>query len=208
MCTRAGLRGPALGSAGLCRMAARPMPQATAARPSPAPPDRALPGAWEGLVVLCAANSWDAVKMMDRHLAERLAELAPVLYVDPPVSRLTPLRTPALAGSVRRPGLRLVAPSLARLTPVVLPGPLRPGMAPVSAALVRRTLRRAVARLGGSLRALVATMPLVPVLGACGEPLSVFWAQDDFAGGAALLGQSADRLRRGELRQAAAADLV
>ena len=26
--------------------------------------------AWDGMIVLCAANRWDGVKMQDRHLAE------------------------------------------------------------------------------------------------------------------------------------------
>ena len=39
---------------------------------------------WDGLVVLCAANNWDEVKLADRHMAEHLSAYAPVLYVDPP----------------------------------------------------------------------------------------------------------------------------
>ena len=56
--------------------------------------DPALPGDWKGLVVLCAANSWDSVKFADQHMAEALARIVPVLYVDPAISVLSPLRRP------------------------------------------------------------------------------------------------------------------
>jgi teichuronic acid biosynthesis glycosyltransferase TuaH len=47
---------------------------------------------WDGLIVLCAGNNYDTIKVADQHLADELAKLAPVLYIDPPVSCLTPLR--------------------------------------------------------------------------------------------------------------------
>ena len=34
---------------------------------------------WDGLVVLCAANGYDGVRMSDWHLAGQLSRLAPVL---------------------------------------------------------------------------------------------------------------------------------
>ena len=161
------------------------------------------------MLVLCAANSWDTPnKMADRHLAEHLAGHAPVLYVDPPMSRLTTFRHPELAATLEEPRLRLVAPGLARLTPVVLPGPQRPGMTRVTAILVRRALRRATRALGGSVQAVITAWPLLPIFGACDERLKVYWAQDDFVGGATLLGLSADRIQRGESAVAARADLI
>jgi teichuronic acid biosynthesis glycosyltransferase TuaH len=172
---------------------------------------RALPGSWDGLVVLHAANSWDSVKFADQHMAEALSRLLPVLYMDPPISLLTPLRRPAVRASLRGPRLRLLAPGLARLTPVVLPGMERPGMVAVTTLLARRALRRATRGLvgpHGPVRALIATSALVRTLGACGEARAVYWAQDDFVGGAELFGLSAGRIRRGEERLAAAADLV
>lgn len=166
-------------------------------------------GDWRGMLVLCAANSWDTPnKMADRHLAEHLARHAPVLYVDPPMSRLTTLRHPELSAALEEPRLRLVAPGLARLTPVVLPGPQRPGMARVTAILLRRSLRRVTRALGGSVQAVITTWPLLPVLGTCDERVKVYWAQDDVVGGARLLGLSAGRLQRGESAVAAQADLI
>jgi glycosyltransferase involved in cell wall biosynthesis len=167
-----------------------------------------LPGEWDDLVVICAANSWDAIRFQDRHIAEQLVRRGPVLYVDPPLSRLTPLHHPELRSSLARPRLRLVAPSLARLTPVVLPRPQRTGMVVVTTRLMRRSLRRATLALGASVRAVVASSPLVNTFGACGEKLTVYWAQDDYVAGADLFGLSANRIRRGEARVVAQAEMI
>jgi teichuronic acid biosynthesis glycosyltransferase TuaH len=163
---------------------------------------------WDGLVVICAANSWDAMKMADQHMAEQMARLVPVLYVDPPMSRLTPRRNPEAAASLEGPRLRVIAPGLARLTPVVQPFPSRRGMTPVTNALLRRILTKAVARLGATPRAVVSAWPLHPVFGSCDEHVGIYWAQDDFAAGGPLFGVDATRLLAGERRTAAAADAV
>jgi teichuronic acid biosynthesis glycosyltransferase TuaH len=166
------------------------------------------PGQWDDLIVLCAANNLDGMKVADLHLAEHLSRLAPVLYVDPPMSHLTPRKHPETAKALREPRLRLQQPRLARLTPVVQPFPSRPGLAGMSCALIRRYLRRATARLGGRVTAVISAWPQYPVFGSCGEHVSVYWAQDDFLGGAALLGLNVGLLARQESRVAADADLV
>jgi teichuronic acid biosynthesis glycosyltransferase TuaH len=165
------------------------------------PPER-------GLIVLCAANNYDAVKMMDQHFSERWAQRRPVLYVDPPISHLTPRRQPALASSLQGPRLRQLGESLWRLTPVVAPFPMRRGMRPVTELAVRRLLGRAVRSLGGRVEAVVNAWPELDAFGTCDERLRVFWAQDDFAAGAALMGLDARRVAAGEAARAAAADLV
>jgi teichuronic acid biosynthesis glycosyltransferase TuaH len=82
-------------------------------------------------------------------------------------------------------------------------------MTPLTAALLRRSLRRALDTLSaGRAWALVATSPLLPVFGACGERSRVWWAQDDLAAGAGMLGVGAGRLAEGERRLGAEADLV
>ncbi len=166
------------------------------------------PRAWDGLVVLCAANSYDGIRMSDWHLAKHLSKLAPVLYVDPPVSRLTPVRNPAAAGALDSARLRLESPGLARLTPVVQPFPSRPGTTGITSTLVRRYLRRAITRLGGPVRAVISGWPQYPVFGSCGEQVRIYWAKDDFVGGSALLGLNARMLDRRERRVAASADLL
>src|SRR5438105_5230967 len=168
-----------------------------------------MAGEWNDTVVFCAANSWDSPnRMQDRHLAEQLSHFVPVLYVHPPMSRLTPIRHPESAAFLKAPRLSVVQPSLAKLTPVVLPGPQRPWMARMTAMLVRRSLRRAIQALGGSVSVVITTWPLLPTLGSCGEQRKVYWAQDDFVAGAGLLGWSAGRLRRGEAALASRADLI
>jgi teichuronic acid biosynthesis glycosyltransferase TuaH len=166
------------------------------------------PRRWDGLVVLCAANSYDGIKLADQHIAEQLSRSLPVLYVDPPVSRLTPTRNPQAARSLEGPRLRLQAPGLARLTPVVQPCPSRRGMTGVTTALLRRYLRAATGRLGGYVRAVISAWPQYPVFGSCGEQVRVYWAQDDFVGGAALLGLNAKLLDTRERRVAASAGII
>jgi glycosyltransferase involved in cell wall biosynthesis len=160
------------------------------------------------LIVLCAANNFDGVEMGDWHLAHHLAKLAPVLYVDPPLSPLTTLRRspePVTTGGGR---LRLQAPRLARLTPVVQPFPSRRGATGLTSALTRAYLRRATSRLGGRPLAMVSGWPQYSVFGSCAEQVRVYWAKDDFVGGAALLGLNAKLLDARERRVAADADLV
>lgn len=166
-----------------------------------------LPGDWSGLVVFCAGTSWDGNRLPDQHIAERLARWAPVLYVDPPMSLLTPRLNPELAASLQGPRLRLLAPGLARLTPVVLPAMGRVVMRDVTGVLTRRALRRAVRDLGGDVRAVVAAS-LAAVFGAFPSALEVLYATDDFVAGAELMGIPTGWLRRREARQLAQADRV
>jgi teichuronic acid biosynthesis glycosyltransferase TuaH len=164
---------------------------------------------WGGLIVLCATNRYDGVRMSDWHLAQHLTELAPVLYVDPPVSRLTPVRNPEL-GRLRRCNLRLrrQGARLARLTPVVQPFPCRPGTVGITSTLTRRYLARAISRLGGNVLALVTGWPQYSVFGSCSEQVRVYWAKDDFVGGAALLGLNARIVDKRERDVADGADLL
>jgi teichuronic acid biosynthesis glycosyltransferase TuaH len=163
---------------------------------------------WNDLLIICAANSYDSIKVADQHMAEQLSRLAPVLYVDPPLSRLTPARNPELSQAVAGPRLRVLAPGLARLTPVVQPFPSRPGIAPLTAALAARHIRRSVSVLGGRVRALISAWPLYPVFGSGGERVRVYWAQDDFVGGAALMGLNPRQLDATERKVAARSDLL
>jgi len=156
----------------------------------------------DGMIVLCAANGYDEPGMADRHMARHLSRLAAVLYVDPPASRLRRRRAP------ETPRLRMVSASLARLTPSVLPFPSRPGMTGITSGILRHYLRRATTRLGGRVSAVITAWPHFPVLGACGEDVSVYWAQDDYAGGAELLGLDAGLLERRERKIASSAALV
>lgn len=172
------------------------------------PRDRSLDARrWDHLVVVCGGTSWDGIRFPDQHIAERLSAYAPVLYVDPPISPLTPRRQPHLAASLRGPRLRRIGPSLARLTPVVPPGKERPGMKVLTTALARQALRHAARRLGGDVRAVVVAS-LDPMFGVCDEATAVLYGTDDFVAGAELMGVPSERLRRHEQRRLDEADLV
>jgi teichuronic acid biosynthesis glycosyltransferase TuaH len=157
----------------------------------------------DGLIVICAVASYDGIRMSDWHLAQHLSKLAPVLYVDPPS-----FRHPAARGPRRADRLRQEGPGLARLVPMVPPFPARPAVAGTTAALIRRDLRWATARLGGQVSAVLSGWPQFPVFGACGERVRAYWAKDDFVAGAALFGLNAAMLQRRERQVAAAADLL
>ncbi len=165
-------------------------------------------GDWDGLIVLCAANSWDEVKLADRHMAEHLSALAPVLYVDPPISHLTRFNAPLVAGSLKRPRLRGVAPGIARYTPLAPPKPMDPAVLPLTNRIVRHELKRAVRRLGASVEAVVSTWLFVDAYGVCGERVRAYWWQDDPVAAAALWGRSTERLAAGDERLTASSDLV
>lgn len=164
--------------------------------------------AWDGMIVLCAGNGWDGVKMQDRHMAEHLVAHAPVLYVDPPVSCLSWLKNPAVAASMKPPRLRMVGEGLARFTPIVPPKPTHPAVAPIATRVARRQLRGAVHSLGGSVKALISTWLFLDVYGVCGEQRRVYWWSDDPVGAATLWGNSADRLAAADERLARASDLI
>lgn len=163
-------------------------------------------GGWKNLVVLCAANRYDGVKLADQHMAEHLAKWMPVLYVDPPLSLLKIFSKSKL--SFAEPGLQVLGPQLARLTTVVQPFHTRPRMASLTSMLARRSLRRAVRRLGGDVQAVLSAWPQFPVFGVCDERLQIYWAQDDFVGGAALLRLDANMLCAREQQTAAQANII
>jgi teichuronic acid biosynthesis glycosyltransferase TuaH len=187
-------------------------PAVAVATTTAAPPSglgaRGADAAGAGLIVVCAANNYDTVKVADHHMAERLACLSHVLYVDPPLSRLSPRNKPELAPSLAGPRLRFVSGGFWRLTPVVGPGPLRPGMRPVTERLVRRALAHAVRRIGLPVRAVISAWPAIDVFGACSERIRVWWAQDDFAAGAGLMGHVAEQVAAAEQARLRRSDFV
>ena len=152
----------------------------------------------KALIVLCAGNNYDTVRVLDQHMADRLARLAPVLYVDPPLSHFSPRNNPQLAASLHGPHLRRAPAGFWRLTPVVTPFPGRPGLSGLTEHLVRRALSRAVRTIGLDVRAVVSAWPWWDIFGVCDESLRVWWAQDDNAAGAELTGQVAHRIAAGE----------
>jgi len=166
-----------------------------------------LEGADGGIVVLLAANAWEGIKLADQHLAERLCESIPVLYVDPPLSAP---RASSLLKRIAREGtfLTQLGPRLVRLSPVVQPYPGRAGFTKLTSRILQWYLRSALRQLGCRVRVLLHAWPLYDVGRAAGEDFLVFWAQDDFAGQGELIGMEAERLYRGEASLARRAHLV
>lgn len=178
--------------------------QPMARPPAPGPSDDRAP--WAGLVVVAASTNWDATRLSDQHLAAQLTRWAPVLYVDPPLSPLSPRLDARLAPSLAEPPLRLLDERLARLTPRALPGKGKAGMVAVTQALRGRAVRRAVAALGGSVGAVLD----VDIRSLRGVPSAtwVYWAKDDYLAGAGLVRQGSEDIARAQREAARRADRV
>jgi glycosyltransferase involved in cell wall biosynthesis len=73
---------------------------------------------------------------------------------------------------------------------------------------VRRYLGRSAARFRGRVDAVISVWPQYPVFGSCGEDVRVYWSQDDFVGGAGLMGLNAKHLGARERGVVAGADFV
>lgn len=163
---------------------------------------------WTNVVVVCAGKSWDSPWGGEKHLATRLTAFAPVLFVDPPVSLLTPARQRQLRRVLSEPRLRLVAPRLARLTPLAPPGVSRPGLRELARRSTRQALRRSLALMGAHPETVIVAS-LDDLFGACGERRRVLFGTDDFVAGAALMGLDEAWLRRREtLQLRSATDVV
>lgn len=158
------------------------------------------------LVVIMGANGFDA-PMADRHLARHLSRHCRVLYVEPPFSPFAGLRSSRSISRPPRPVLRLVSDDLALLTPVTGPFPDRSVMHPLTREVVRLAVRRAARKLGRP-DVLVTARPVLPDLEVVDATRTVFWAQDDLVGGAALLGVSASALETGSETLARTADVL
>jgi teichuronic acid biosynthesis glycosyltransferase TuaH len=159
------------------------------------------------LVVIIAGTSWDGIWYPERHVAMHLAERVPVLWVDPQISCLTPLRDRSAVKALREQRLRRVAPNIMRLTPVTVPGVTRPVLRDVAVRQARRAVRRAVAALGAGVHTTVVAS-LNDMLDVFPSAQRVFYGTDDFVAGAKLMGTDARWLEQMERRQLARADIV
>jgi teichuronic acid biosynthesis glycosyltransferase TuaH len=159
------------------------------------------------LVVMVPGNAWDGNRLGQHHLATHLAERARVLWVDPPISYLTPLNDEAAAATLREDRLRQVAPGITRLSPVTVPGVTRPVLRELAQRQARRAVRRAVAQLGGPVHSTIVAS-LHDMLDVVPGAQRVFFGTDDYVAGAALMGTDPAWLRQIERRQLAKADVV
>lgn len=159
------------------------------------------------MVVLASGMSWDDAWMTEKHLATALARRVPVLFVDPPMSLVTPLRKPHLRAGGWRSRLQVVGPRLARLTPMAPPGVSRPVLRDIAHAVTRHAIARAVRQLGGDVAALLVAS-LDDVMGACPARVNAVYGTDDWVAGASLMGLSTGWLEARERAQLARADVA
>ncbi len=159
------------------------------------------------VLVYCAGVGWDDVQGTDKHLALQLARRIPVLWVDPPLSVVTPLRSRVLRRTLATPRLHKVAPGVVRLVTLAPPYPGRRGVATLTATVARRAIRRAVRYLGLPVAAMLASCP-DPRFDALPEARHIYFATDDFVAGAELMGVSRNHLLAAERRQVDEADVL
>ncbi|MGY1831484.1 glycosyltransferase [Geodermatophilus sp. SYSU D01180] len=154
----------------------------------------------ERAVVYFPGVGWDEVAGTDRQLAGELARCRPVLWIDPPVPLQQWLRAHGLRGLLRPVQLTRRSPSLHTVRTVGPPWPNRRLTWRLSSWRAGRAARAAVRR-SGTIPAVevVATPQPRPSLGGT----RVYYATDDFAAGAELMGIDRARLTRWESRQLA-----
>jgi teichuronic acid biosynthesis glycosyltransferase TuaH len=158
-------------------------------------------------LVWIAPISWDGIPGTDRAMATEMTRYARVLWVDPPVSAVTPARLRGDIGGGILPSLSAAGDGITRLTPVALPGLSRPGVRTTTAPLLRAQISWALRQLRIGPDAVVAGY-LEDVLGRWDGAVNVLYVTDDHVAGARLMGLSADRLRAQERQAAARADVV
>ncbi|MEV4311908.1 glycosyltransferase [Actinocrispum sp. NPDC049592] len=158
------------------------------------------------LVVVASGVTWDGVKGSERQLAEALAHHADILWVDPPVSPITPERFRGGTGRMWRPLVRRAKPGIVRLTPVGPPGWTRPGVRSLTWPLVRAQIRWALRRAKRTPDVFVACHQH-DLLGRW-NAVDVLYGTDDWVAGATLMNQDAAFVLKEEQAALRRADLV
>ena len=161
----------------------------------------------DDLVIVTAGTSWDGIWQSERHVAMHLAERHPVLWVDPQISRLSPMHNPAASEALHEPRLRWVAPNIIRVTPVTVPGVTRPLLRDLAARQARRAVRQAVVATGAKVHSTLVSS-LNDMLNVVPSAQRVFYGTDDHVAGARLTGTNTRWLQRCTRRQLQRADLV
>ena len=156
---------------------------------------------------------WDSPWLTEHNLAHALGTTRRVLYVEPPLTPLTPIRyglrpeTLSQARRVAGAGLRRSG-RVHVLRPLTVPPGDHPRVRELAAPLVRAQIRRAVRRLGLERPVVVAARSILPYLGAADERACVYLVKDLTEAGAALIGKDAQLLAEEHDRMARRADLV
>jgi teichuronic acid biosynthesis glycosyltransferase TuaH len=158
-------------------------------------------------LVWIAPVPWDGIPGTDWQMASAMTRHANVLWVDPPLSVVTPARLSGENAGGLTPSLSAPAPGITRLSTVALPGLTRPGVRATTAPLLRAQIRWALRRLRVQPSAVVSGY-LDDVLGRWDPALSVLYCTDDHVAGAGLMGLSASRLHAQERAALRRSDVV
>lgn len=163
--------------------------------------------------VVYGTVAWERAWLTEQNLAHALARAHRVLYVEPPITPVSPIRygiRRSTFGEIRRlfPPLvnRVGSLEVARL--LALPPLEHPRARRVSAPLLRRQVARLVRRLGIRSPIVIAARAMPEIAGAAGERASVFLIKDLVAAGGALLGRDVEAITAEERAMCEAADLV
>jgi teichuronic acid biosynthesis glycosyltransferase TuaH len=138
-------------------------------------------GGFHPTIIYCAGSSWDAPAGTDRHIALRLSNWAPVLYVDPAVSF-----RPKNFQRLKIPQLQRINDALFRFTPWTTAGATRWGLRELSLLAARRSIRHAIGPVDSSVKAVIVAS-LDDLFGICSHCERVFFGTDDFVSGADLM---------------------
>lgn len=157
-----------------------------------------------GTILYCAGARWFGVKGTDHHVALELARSNPVLWVDPPVP-ITRRRAALGERSGLRPCIREVMGGVRVLQTAGPPWPHRPLAWRATSTVTDMVIRAAQRRM---------TVPVSTVIVSSPQPrlripsaVYVYYATDDYAAGAPLMGVSRARLEHWEQEQLKRADL-
>jgi teichuronic acid biosynthesis glycosyltransferase TuaH len=163
--------------------------------------------------VIYAPTPWDGARQAAHFLAEALAQDHPVLYIDPPVSPLSPIRYGLGGDSWTQ--LRTVFDRRLRthgrlrvFSPLVLPPIRNRRMYSLSLPALRAQIAHAVARAGMQDPIVIAWQALTELTGVAGEALRVGVVMDHPAAGASLMGLDPAESEAETAELCAAADLV
>jgi teichuronic acid biosynthesis glycosyltransferase TuaH len=152
--------------------------------------------------------SWDGVEGTDKRMARALAQYAHIVWVDPPVSVVSPKRYRSVARRQFLPTISAVDQNITRVAPVALPGKTRPGIRWTTAPLTRVQTSWALHKSGIRPFAVVASR-LDGLLGDWGPGVkNILYGTDDYVAGAELMGLSSRWLRTIEQTALRKADLV